>query len=456
MPNNAKHSFLMHTAWVLEPDTLAIVDDIITARLEGRTRDLVAIEAAHGTALENRANSKPYAVVDGVAVISVNGVMGKRMGMFSEMSGGVSTQRIQMQVEDALTDPAIEAVVLSIDSPGGTVDGTAELGDFLLANRGIKPVHAYADGLMASGGYWLGACCERITAYRTTQVGSVSVVLCHYDRSKQDEKAGVKRTFITSGEYKRMANDAEPLNEKGEAYLQQSVDRYHSMFIEAVAAGRGQSPESIQEKIGDGRVHIADAALEIGMIDAIGSLAETINAARAAAQEDFSMNKAELKEKFPELHAELIAEGQEQARAEIADQVQGQADVAVSAEQDRILGLYGRVHGEAAGEGFGRLVASGLGAEQVDALQACGFSKVPAAGTATGDGDLKGKILDALEGGDQGGNLANGGQDGDAPDFMAAVDAVVKEKGITRIAAMKLVAEKNPELHAAYLTGKKA
>lgn len=73
-----------------------------------------------------------------------------------------------------------------------------------------------------------------------------------------------------------MASDAEPLSEKGEAYLQESIDRYHAMFIEMVAVGRGITPEVAQEKFGDGKVHLAAQALEIGMIDHIGTLAETI------------------------------------------------------------------------------------------------------------------------------------------------------------------------------------
>ncbi len=283
--------FLQTTAWVLEKETLKVVDDIISARLVGRLSDMALVNTNSTEEYTNKERHKPYEVVDGVAVISMNGVIGKRMGMFDAMSGGVSTQRIQLQIEDALTDPAILAVVMSIDSPGGTVDGTAELADWMLANRGVKPVHAYVDGTMASGAYWFGSVCDRITAYRTARIGSVSAVICHYDRSQADVKAGIKRTFITSGEYKRIANDAEPLSEKGEAYLQDSTDRYHAMFVEGVAAGRGLTPEEVQEKFGNAKVHLAAEALEIGMIDAIGSLAETINAARAAAQEEGVMTK---------------------------------------------------------------------------------------------------------------------------------------------------------------------
>lgn len=447
MPNK---KYLQTTAWVLEPKTLEIVDDIISARLEGRTRDLAAIEAASGVELNNREKNRPYQVVDGIAVIFMNGVMGKRMGMFDNMSGGVSTQRIQMQVEDALTDPAIEAVVLSVDSPGGTVDGTAELGDFLAANRGTKPIHSYADGLMASGGYWIGSVTDRITAYRTAQIGSVSAVMCHYDRSGADKKEGLKRTFITSGEYKRIANDAEPLSEKAESYLQDKIDRYHAMFIEAVADGRGLEPEEIQKKFGDGQVHIADAALEIGMIDAIGSLAETIDAARAAAREDSSMNRAELQEKFPELHAELIKEGQDVAQVEFEDVVKAQVDTAVAAEQERMFGLYGKLHGAEAQDGFEKLANAGMDVSQIEALEACGFGKRKAAALA-GDEGLKREILENLENDKGAGDLESGGVGDGATDFMAAVDAMVTDKGITRIQAMKKVAADNPELHEAYL-----
>jgi signal peptide peptidase SppA len=442
--------FLRSTAWVLEKSTLKIVDEILMARFSGQERDLAAIEASLGRPLVNERSDKPYEVVDGVAVISMIGLMGKRMNMMSRMSGGVSTELMQEAVEDALTDPRVIAVVVKADTPGGSVDGVFELADWQLENRGIKPVLTYVDGMLASGGYLYGAVTDQIWAFRTAQVGSVSVVRCHYDRSGADEKAGVKRTFITSGEYKRLASDAAPLDKKGKDYLQDSVDRYHAMFIEMAAVGRGITPELAQEKFGDGKVHLAAQALEIGMIDHIGTLAETIDAARAAALEgQNNMNKTELKEKFPEVYAEIMADGQAAALVEFEGQVQVQGDALVTAEQARLTGLYAAVHGEVAGKSFSTLVESGLNATQMTALEGMGYAPKVAAAPAVVVDPTKAQILANLEDGDNTSLAAGGLVDGPA-DYMAAVDDYAAQHGTSKTAAMKAVNKKYPALRKAY------
>jgi len=442
MPNK----FLTTIAWVLESETLKIVDEVISARLTGQVRDLSAFDFFSDKE-PPPPSARPYRVEDGVAVIEMFGVMGKRMNMFSAISGGVSTQRVQTLLEDALTDPEIVAVVLHIDSPGGTVDGTADLGDWMLDNKGMKPLHAFIDGQGCSGALWIAACCDAISATRTAQVGSLSAVVCHYDRSVADAKAGIKRTFITSGEYKRAASDAEPLDEKGAAYLQGFIDRYHAMFIEAVAVGRDMSPEEVQAKFGDGRIHLAAEAVKIGMIDGIGTLPETIKAARAAAMED-TMNREEFKAKYPELHAELVAEAETAAKAELAASVAAEGDALITAERSRIFGLYGKLHGAKAGASFEKLAAAGMTAEQIAQLEACGFGLAKNEGAKAEGDTLKKEILAALQ---ENTPAVSAGAGGAALDFMGAVDAEVEKSRCTRTQAMIKVAKTNPELHAAYL-----
>jgi signal peptide peptidase SppA len=444
MPN----SFLTATIWVIEKSYLDIVDEVIRAKLEGRKRDLDEIEAAGGKRLHNERPDKPYEVYDGVAVIRAIGVIGKRMNLFSRYSGGVSTEFLQLLLEDALTDPAISAVVLAIDSPGGTVDGTVELADWMLANRGIKPVYGYVDGTMASGALWIGSACDKIYGYRSTQGGSMGVVMCHYDRSGQDEKAGVKRTFITSGEYKRIANDAEPLSEQGKDYLQEKVDYFHSMFVEAVAAGRGLEPEEVQERFGNSRMFVAEEAKKIGMIDAIGSLAETIDAARAAAQEEGQMNKAEILVKFPVAAAEIMEDGRLQALADFEGRVAEQGDALVASEQERLIGLYGSLHGEEKQEAYKKLVDMGVTAEQLGVLGELGFSSAGESKEKGGENSAEAKILAALEKGDAG--VEPNGSQGGPTDFMAAVEAHMQEHSCGKTEAMKAISKKYPELHQAY------
>lgn len=101
MPND----FLKTTAWALEKSVLKIVDEVLMARLTGQGRDIAAIEAELGRPLNSRRPEKPYELIDGVAVIDMIGMMGKRMNLMHEMSGGVSTELLQTYLEEALTDP---------------------------------------------------------------------------------------------------------------------------------------------------------------------------------------------------------------------------------------------------------------------------------------------------------------------------------------------------------------
>lgn len=457
--NYRKHSFLLQTTWVLTPEYVDIVDQVISARLMGGKLDASQFEARGSSTASGR--TRPYAIVDGVAVIEAVGVMGKRMDMFSAWSGGISTQRLQLLIAEALDDPAVDAIVISVDSPGGAVDGIMQLGQWLTRIRAekTKPLYCFADGQAASGGYLLAACCDKIFCESPATIGSMAVVACHYDRSVQDANNGVKRTFITSGKYKRMANDAEPLSQEGREYLQYFVDRYHGMFVELVVAGRGKDAETVGNLFADGRVWLAREALELGMIDGIKTLAETIEAARQAAMED-DMTLNEFAAKHPELHQELMAQANAAAKANYDAKLAEMKKVAideVAAESNRIFGLYTALHGDAKGKIFMKLSCTGTTAEQIEALGGLGFARehgtlqaadqVPASTTGQ-------QVLNQLVEGDQA-QLKDTGAGGPT-DFMGAVDMIVARerdagRTCTRMAATKLAVREFPQLHEAYL-----
>ncbi len=450
-----QNSPLSSILWVLHPAYLETVDQILTAHFNGGRLDLEAIEASMGRSLDNRKpeEQKPYSVREGVAVLPLVGVIGKRMNLFTRISGGISTQQARVDIQAALDDPQVEAIVLDIDSPGGTVDGTAELADWIRSMRGRKPIYGYANGSMMSGACWIGTAADRVYGYTTAMIGSISVVMTHYDRSEQDRQKGVKRTFITSGKYKRMGNDAEPLGDEARAYLQNLVDATNDLFIEGIAKNLGMDPLQVAG-FAEGKIYSAAQAAELGLIAGIKTLDETIEAARAAARGKSKkvnhggkrMNAQEIREQYPEAAAALIAEGKEEAAA-------GQQE-RMKAESERLVGLYGLLHGQEAAEKFGKLAAAGLTAEQAKLLSDAGF--MPAGKKDQGAEDdreqeSRQKILNALQ--DTGQDNPGPGAQGSGPaDFMAAVkDAMAADDKLNRIQAMQQVARKYPELHKAYL-----
>lgn len=262
--------------WAIMPDKLLEIRSIYDAHTDGKAIDLALIEARLGKPLQNA--EQGYTVRSGVAVIPVNGVIGKRMNMFSDISGGASTELIARDINAALEDQSVQSILLHIDSPGGSVDGVENLADIIRAAAQIKPVVSFADGTMASAAYWLGSAADAIVASSSTaQIGSIGVVATHRDVSRAEEVAGVKTTEISAGRYKRIASQYGPLTESGQAEIQRQVDGIYTIFVDTVAQNRGVSAEKVLADMADGRVFLARDAQARGMVDYIASLDATIS-----------------------------------------------------------------------------------------------------------------------------------------------------------------------------------
>ena len=164
---------IINGPWAITPTMLQEIQRIYASHLHRAEKlDLAAIEAATGKRLDNSQNGS-Y-ITEGVAVIPMHGVIGKKMNLLTQVSGGVSTEAVGNDFLSALNDPAVKGVVLHIDSPGGTVDGTMQLADIIAKNKGRKPVVACADGMMCSAAYWIGSASDAVTmADLTTDVGSI-------------------------------------------------------------------------------------------------------------------------------------------------------------------------------------------------------------------------------------------------------------------------------------------
>jgi capsid assembly protease len=271
---------IINGPWAVTPVMLEEIQRIYSSHLHRAEKiDVAAIEAATGKKLDN-SQSGSY-VTDGVAVIPLFGVVGKRMNLFTQISGGVSTQAVGNDFMAAINDPAVKGIVLHIDSPGGTVDGTKQLADLIAANKGCKPVVACADGMMCSAAYWIGSAADSITmADLTTDVGSIGVVASHMDISGWEEKQGIKTTEVTAGRYKRAISQYAPLSEEGRAMIQGEVDQIYGLFLDAVSTNRGVSVEDVVANMAEGRVFIGQKALDAGLVDSVATLSETIQQVR--------------------------------------------------------------------------------------------------------------------------------------------------------------------------------
>lgn len=257
--------------WAIQPSKLLEIQGIYATHLRGEKIDLKGVEAALGKPLNNVAQG--YEVRDGVAVLPICGVISKRMNLMSQISGGTSSELAARDFKTALADPAVNAIILQIDSPGGTVDGTENLANLIRAGKSTKPVVALADGMMASAAYWIGSAADAI--YMTdsvTQVGSIGVVATHTDISAAEAARGVKTTEITAGKFKRAASQYGALTETGKQTIQDQVDYLYSVFVQTVADNRGVSVDAVLENMADGRVFIGQQAIDAGLVDGVSTL----------------------------------------------------------------------------------------------------------------------------------------------------------------------------------------
>ena len=266
---------ILTSPWAIVPSKLVEIVEIYNTHLKGEKIDVKIIEAQIGKPLNRE--EQGYEVNDGVAVIPIDGVISKRMNMFTKISGGASTQLIERDFKQALDDPMVRAIVLNIDSPGGTVDGTFELANLIYESRGRKPIIAYTDGMMASAAYAIGSAADKIfISGNTVQIGSIGVLVTHYDYSVQDEKRGIKITHITAGKYKAVGVDSKPLSSEDREIIQAEVDYLYSGFVQDVARNRGVSPELVLSDMAEGRVFIGKTAISAGLVDGVSTFDKLI------------------------------------------------------------------------------------------------------------------------------------------------------------------------------------
>ena len=291
---------VINAPWAILPEKLLEIRAIYETHLRGEAIDIEALEAKLGRPMKS--DRVPYSVDGSTAVISIDGVLGKKMNLFSQISGGTSTQLIESDFQAAIADPAVKSVLLVIDSPGGTVDGTENLANEIFAARGKgKPILALGDGTMASAAYWIGSAADRVYASdKSAMIGSIGVVANHEDYSQAEKNAGVKITPITAGKYKAIASSHEPLSADGRATIQAMVDHIYGNFVESVARNRGVSPTVAAEKMGDGRIFLGHNAVAAGLVDGVSTQSALVRSLNSSAE---NRERLGTRSQFPEYDA---------------------------------------------------------------------------------------------------------------------------------------------------------
>jgi protease-4 len=214
-----------------------------------------------------------------VLAIVVAALVGLRIGRVSiggshlarlSVTGIITDDRkLTEAVNDLADNSQVKALIVSINSPGGSVSGGESLHDAIARVAAKKPVVAVMGGLAASAGYMVAVPAERIFARESTLTGSIGVILETGEVSGLLAKIGVTAEAITSGPLKDQPNPAHPLSPQGREVLRGLVLDMYDQFVGMVASGRHLDPEKVRQ-LGDGRAYTGRQALPLGLIDAIG------------------------------------------------------------------------------------------------------------------------------------------------------------------------------------------
>lgn len=267
---------VINSPWAITAEMLRQIQSIYLSHTLGQQANLGDIEAKIGKPLNN--SQQEYEVSDGVAIIPVRGPIAKKMNLFSRISGGSSTELVANEIKAALADFKVHSIILHMDTPGGTVDGTAELAGLVYDSRSEKKIVTLVDGLMASAGVWIGSAATEVYLQSKTAVaGSIGVVSQHVDVSKMEEQQGRKTTEIYAGKYKRIDSAYEPLSKEARDYRQTEVDYLYSLFVDDVSKHYGLSTEKVVSDMADGRLFTGQQAVDAGLAKGVMSLESLVD-----------------------------------------------------------------------------------------------------------------------------------------------------------------------------------
>lgn len=260
------------TVWAIVPEKLKAIIEVLSSRLAG----VVLSDAELAERYDSRRATGFTAVRGQIGVMGLYGVISQRQNLFSRTSGGTSTDMFAAGFKQLVNERSIGAIVLDVDSPGGSVYGVHELSRVIYESRGQKPIIAVANSLMASGAYWIASAADEIVVTPGGEVGSVGVVATHVDTSSEQERLGRKVTLVYAGRHKTEGNPFEPLSDEALNEYQTRVDEYYELFVADLARNRGVTAREVKSNFGEGRVLGARQAREKRMVDRIGTLDQVI------------------------------------------------------------------------------------------------------------------------------------------------------------------------------------
>lgn len=247
--------------------------------------EFIAIDMPFYIANIRQENSQKQAT-DKIAVVVAKGTIFDG----EQPEGNVGGDTLSQILSDLRFDPDIKAIVLRIDSPGGSAFASDNIRDSLYGKGNQRvPIVVSMGSYAASGGYWIAAEADKIVAMPSTITGSIGVYSMIPIFEKTLAKIGVNSDGVGTTDISGIMQLDRPMSKQAQVILQSSVDHIYDRFINLVAYGRGKSPEATH-KIAQGRIWTGEQALEHGLVDQLGGLDKAIEvAAELAGIDEYSV-----------------------------------------------------------------------------------------------------------------------------------------------------------------------
>ena len=210
---------------------------------------------------------------DAIAVIPIDGVIA---GTGSSAGGVITPQDFLEQLDKALKDPNVKAIVLRVDSPGGTVAASEEIATYV--KKSSKPIVVTIGDVGASGAYMVSSQATAIFANPGSAVGSIGVITEIPNVAGLLGKLGIQFTVVHAGKYKDTGSPYRAMTPAEKALLQGQVDEAYGQFIDIVAAGR-HLPRSTVESMATGWAWNGTEAKTLGLVDEIGTYQDAMSRA---------------------------------------------------------------------------------------------------------------------------------------------------------------------------------
>ncbi len=208
-----------------------------------------------------------------IAVIPIEGtiVSGRAIGV-----GDADAWSVIDSIESADKNPSVKAILIEINSPGGSPVASAEIAGAIKSAK--KPTVAWIGEVGASGGYWVASAADKVVAHPMSLTGSIGAYSMVIEAEGLMEKLGLSQETIKSGEFKDMGTPFRNMTDAERALFQETVLEIKKQFVDTVARNRNLSREAVM-KIADGRPFLGTKALELGLVDSLGSEKDAVKLA---------------------------------------------------------------------------------------------------------------------------------------------------------------------------------